>query len=290
MREAGIRVLLHCVSQIAVRYKKVITPLICFFSDFYFRIFVQVKSSPKESLEVVNGVSVVPSCINCQYYHLQKLQGHIDTPIDKCPVCKSALKMLGPIWNGDIDKLEFVDQLLTELKSFNFKTNEKIFGLLMGIKDELEAKVPPLGVYTHIMISEIKSNSPNLKTIMSGLQSLGYVSVQSAVEEKCLKTTAPIPVVYDMLKHLKKTKFPELAYVPKKLQETSYNYQILVSEVKLAKEPNYKEYKPKHAKVPKYFPNPEANWGPKARAKEKRAQPEGKEEEETTLKKHKDST
>jgi tRNA (guanine26-N2/guanine27-N2)-dimethyltransferase len=166
MREAGVRVLLYCVSQIAVRYRKVITPLITFFSDFYFRIFVQVKHSPRLSLEVVHNVSLVPSCINCQYYHLQKLQDRVTVPIDKCPVCKSSLKVLGPIWNGDIDKLEFIDILLKELKSFNFKTNDKIYGLLVGKKDELESGTAPLGVYTHQMISEIKSNAPSLKTIM----------------------------------------------------------------------------------------------------------------------------
>jgi len=166
MREAGVRVLLYCVSQMAVRYKKVITPLISFFSDFYFRIFVQVKHSPKAALEVVHNVSLVPSCVNCQYYHLQKLQDHVTVLIDKCPVCKSSLKILGPIWNKDIDKLEFVDMLLTELKSFDFKTNDKIYGLLVGKKDELESGTPPLGVYMRQIISEIKSNSPNLKTIM----------------------------------------------------------------------------------------------------------------------------
>ena len=115
--------------------------------------------------------------------------------------------------------------------------------------------------------------------------------MQSAIEEKCLKTTAPVIIVYDMMKHLKKTQFKELSYIPKKLLETSYNYQILMSEIKLPKEPNYKEYKPKHSKVPKYFPNPEANWGPKAKAKEKkRVKSEGKEEELPVVKKHKPST
>ena len=166
MREAGVRTLLYCICQIAVRYRMVIKPLVCLFSDFYFRVFVQVKHSPKESLELVSNISIVPSCVNCQYYHLQKLQSHIEVTMDKCPICGSALKMLGPIWNNEIDDLDFINSVLEELKNHELKTADKIFGLLSGKKEELEAKLPPLGMYTHLMISEIKSSSPPLKMIM----------------------------------------------------------------------------------------------------------------------------
>ena len=107
--------------------------------------------------------------------------------------------------------------------------------------------------------------------------------MQSAMEQKCIKTTAPIPVFYDMLKHIKKTKFKELTYLPENLTAESFRYKILAREINLPKEPVYVRTSAKPGRLPRFFPNPEPNWGPKARAKGKKrahAEEEQKGEEE----------
>jgi len=144
----------------------VIEPQLCMFSDFYFRVFIKVRHSPKDCVKLYEKISMVASCVNCQYYHLQNIAAHIDIPMHKCPICSSSLKLVGPIWNGEIHNLEFIKTLISELPKYELKTSKKIIGMLSMIKEEIEMKVPPLGYYTHFMISEIKSNAPNLHSIM----------------------------------------------------------------------------------------------------------------------------
>ena len=77
-----------------------------------------------------------------------------------------------------------------------------------------------------------------------------------------------------------------MPYIPKKLTESDFKYKILSSEINLPKDPDFTQLLPKQSKVPKYFPNPEPNWGPKARAKgKKRTQPEDSKEESNSEKK-----
>ncbi len=276
MREAGLRVLLYCISQAAVKYRLVITPVLTFFSDFYFRVMVKVKHSPKDCLDLVKKVAVVVSCANCQYHHFQKLMVNAEPGLDKCPVCGSMLRLLGPIWNEAIHDIDFIKAMMEALPKQGAKTERKIVGLLTGIKEEIEAKMPPLGLYAHVMISEIKSNAEKLKilsyqlqirsTNRAGLNSLGYHVMQSAMEQKLLKTDTPIAIFYDLLKHIKKHKYTELKYMPDNLPADSFRCKILEKEIKLPKEPDYEITEKKAARMPRFFPNPQPNWGPKARA------------------------
>ena len=87
------------------------------------------------------------------------------------------------------------------------------------------------------------------------------------MEEKCIKTNAPIQVVYDMFKHIKITMHKDIAYFPINLPKESYRYQILNQEIRLPKEPNYTLIESKEDYIPRFFPNPEPNWGPKSKAK-----------------------
>jgi len=74
--------------------------------------------------------------------------------------------MLGPIWDGPIHNIDFINELINELPNLELKTNKKILGLLTGIKEEIELKMPPLGLYVNTMMSELKTNAATLKTIL----------------------------------------------------------------------------------------------------------------------------
>jgi len=87
------------------------------------------------------------------------------------------------------------------------------------------------------------------------------------MEQKCLKTTAPCAIFYDILKHYKKTKFKELRYIPETMAPDAYQRKILEKDITLPKEPIYERQGPKTERLPRFFPNPEPNWGPKPRAK-----------------------
>jgi hypothetical protein len=90
--------------------------------------------------------------------------------------------------------------------------------------------------------------------------------IQSYYDPNLFKTDASSSVIYDIFKKYKKENYSE-DYL-KNVKEDSYKYKLLIKEIKC--EPIFVESKEEPVKC-KYPPHPFPNWGPKARAKEKKS-------------------
>ncbi|VDL89957.1 unnamed protein product [Schistocephalus solidus] len=63
--EQGLRLLLYAIQQAASRHGKVIEPLLSLSIDFYARVFVRVRSSPRGVKHVAAKMALVYSCTGC---------------------------------------------------------------------------------------------------------------------------------------------------------------------------------------------------------------------------------
>jgi tRNA (guanine26-N2/guanine27-N2)-dimethyltransferase len=88
--------------------------------------------------------------------------------------------------------------------------------------------------------------------------------VQSYYDPNLFKTDAPCPIIYDIFKKYKKEN-NEKEYF-KNVKEDSYKYKILEKEIKI----NPLFIESTEELNTKYPQNPFPNWGPKAKAKEKK--------------------
>ena len=105
--------------------------------------------------------------------------------------------------------------------------------------------------------------------LRGALDGLGYKFIQSYYDPNLFKTDAPANVLYDVFNKYKKDVDEKEYY--KNVKEESYKYKILEKEIKV--NPIFVDTDPKegpHVNKGKYLPDPFPNWGPKARAKEKK--------------------
>ncbi|KAM9514139.1 LOW QUALITY PROTEIN: tRNA (guanine(26)-N(2))-dimethyltransferase [Guaruba guarouba] len=182
-----------------------------------------------------------------------------------CEFCQQRHQLGGPIWAEPLHDVPFVQRVLAALERSpqRFQTQERMQGVLSGIAEELSDV--PLYYTLEGLSSTVHCNTPSLLQFSSALLHAGY-RVLSHACRTAVKTDAPPAVLWDILRcwvRLHPVKRERLA-------DTSPAARILAVEPTLqASFAIRADANPSSRKRGlKRFPeNPEAFWGPKARAK-----------------------
>ncbi|EGW34519.1 uncharacterized protein SPAPADRAFT_59952, partial [Spathaspora passalidarum NRRL Y-27907] len=74
--EAGIRLILNSIANTAAKYKKTIEPLLCLSIDYYFRLFIRVKTSPINVKNHASKTVLAYGCNGCGHKLIQPLGAH----------------------------------------------------------------------------------------------------------------------------------------------------------------------------------------------------------------------
>jgi len=149
--EMAKRIALYSISSIAARYKKVIKPLISFNANFYIRLFLIVNDSPDDCKKNGLRYGYIHQCRQCQNrsttpisyiedrgkktgsYKFNNLSGE-----NTCKICDGNMFLAGPFWISELHDKDFVDLVIKELESEEFKYlkyNSRVHGFVSGMKD-----------------------------------------------------------------------------------------------------------------------------------------------------------
>ncbi|XP_078387471.1 tRNA (guanine(26)-N(2))-dimethyltransferase isoform X2 [Cetorhinus maximus] len=249
--EMALRIILHNLDLRANCYQRYIVPVLSVSVDFYIRVFVQVftgqakvKASASYKYTASLGPPVGADCEHCCQRHL----------------------LGGPIWAEPIHDQDFVKRVLesVERNPQRFKTSDRILGMLSMVKEELP-DCPLYHTMDHLS-SVIHCNTPSLLQMRSALLHAGYRVSLSHASKKAVKTDAPSSVIWDIMRCWVKMH----PVKREKLSESSPAFRILSKEPVLQACFDIREdANPKSRKqgLKRFQENPEANWGPKARAK-----------------------
>lgn len=278
--EMALRILLFSLESHANRYKRYIKPLLSISVDFYVRVFVQVFTSPSEVKRSASKHCLVFLCTGCGTFHLQPMGRRIEEGRSKkyppalgppvgpfCDQCGGKFHLGGPIWKEPIHNVEFVDKLLKSVKEKPdlFKTSDRIIGLLSVIEEELSDC--PLYYTVDHLCGVLHCSTPSLIQIRSAVLEAGYQASSSHACKTALKTDAPHNVVWDIMRCWEKLN------PVKRKKENSPGAAILskepVIQVSFEAKPGANPAS-RQKKLLRYQENPEANWGPKPRAKRKK--------------------
>jgi len=278
--EMALRLLLFSLESHANRYKRYIKPLLSISVDFYVRVFVQVFTSASEVKRSASKHSLVFLCTGCGSFHFQPMGRRIEEGLSKkyppamgppvgplCDQCGGKFHIGGPIWNEPIYDAEFIEKLLKSVEEQPglLRTSERIIGLLSVIQEELEDC--PLYYSVDHLCGVLHCNTPSLVQIRSAVIEAGYRASSSHACKQALKTDAPHNVVWDIMRCWEKL------HPVKRKNVNSPGTAILSKEpviqvsfeVKSGANPASRQ-----KKLLRYQENPEANWGPKPRAKRKK--------------------
>lgn len=220
--DSALRIILRSLEQHANVYGRYIKPLMSLSIDFYVRLFVQVFTQQAETKLSASKLSQVYLCKECKTHELQPLGTYTikddskqaasanlavkykfkapDVIVgDKCGICGGRFTMFGPIWNGPIHDVKFLELLKQELQlpdaDQEFGTFRRMQGLVQMCIEELD--VPLFHSFTTIA-SALRLKLPRSKDIMSALVNAGHKVSQSHTNVYGLKTDAPNSVVWEV--------------------------------------------------------------------------------------------
>ncbi|XP_051239722.1 tRNA (guanine(26)-N(2))-dimethyltransferase isoform X3 [Dicentrarchus labrax] len=277
--EMALRIILHSLEQRAGVYQRYIQPLLSVSVDFYIRVFVRVFTGQATVKNSASKQALVYNCVGCGSFHLQRMGRRTSNgkhmkyspatgpPVGpECEHCGQRHQLGGPIWAEPIHNLPFVQKVLSAVSGnpSRFGTSKRIEGMLSMVTEELEDV--PLYYTVDSLSSTIHCNTPPLLQFRSALLHAGHrVSLAHACKN-AIKTDAPPAVLWDIMRCWEKAN----PVKREKLSETSPSFKILASEPSLeacftVREDANPQSRKRH--LTRFQENPQAFWGPKARAK-----------------------
>ncbi|NXF00043.1 TRM1 dimethyltransferase, partial [Menura novaehollandiae] len=275
----ALRIILHSLDLRANCYQRFVVPLLSVSADFYVRVFVRVFTGQAKVKASASKQALVFHCVGCGSHHLQRLgraTSHgsgfkygaaTGPPVGpSCEFCHQRHQVGGPVWAEPLHDPAFVEGVLASLERSpgRFSTEPRIRGMLSVIAEELGDV--PLYYTLDGLSSTIRSNTPSLLQLRSALLHAGFRVSLSHACRNAVKTDAPPAVLWDIMRCWAKLH----PVKQERLLDSSPAARILSVEPTLQASFALREdANPSSRKRGlKRFPeNPEAFWGPKARAK-----------------------
>uniref|UniRef100_A0A8B9KS36 tRNA (guanine(26)-N(2))-dimethyltransferase n=1 Tax=Astyanax mexicanus TaxID=7994 RepID=A0A8B9KS36_ASTMX len=277
--ELALRIILHSLDQRANVYQRYIEPLLSVSVDFYIRVFIRVRTGQATVKHSASKQALVYNCVGCGAFHIQRmgkriLQGkHMKfsaatgPPVGmNCDHCGQRHQLGGPVWAEPIHNLEFVQKVLAAVSGnpSRFGTSKRIEGVLSMVTEELQDI--PLYYVLDQLSSTVHCNTPAMLQFRSALLHAGYKVSFSHACKNAVKTDAPAGVLWDIMRCWEKSN----PVKRERLSETSPALRILSTEPTLQacfdiREDANPQSRKRH--LTRFQENPQANWGPKARAK-----------------------
>jgi len=303
--EMAIRIVLATLERKANVYGRFIVPILSVQMDFYLRVFVRVYTSKAEIKKSAAKMGLVVQSTGCDSFYIQPLAKEVNN-VHKCPsvdvpsVCPEtgeAMRIAGPIWTKPIHNPEFVKCLLDMFKgdeksndSLNFDPNKLgaakiVKGILVAVSEEVPDV--PLHYCLPSLSKILRCSVPPMAKVHGALMNAGYKVSQVHCDSNGLKTDAPPEVVWDVMRAWLRKIEPGLdpskrsKKAAKKISDKSPTSREKARVSILTKEPSIsinfsipgsllsklKKRKENMDRISRWTPNPQPNWGPKARAR-----------------------
>lgn len=277
--EMALRIILHSLDQRAGVYQRYIHPLLSVSVDFYIRVFVRVFTGQSKVKNSASKQGLVYNCVGCGSFHLQRMGRRTSNgkqmkysaatgpPVGpECEHCGHRHQLGGPLWAEPIHDLEFVQRVLSSvsMNPSRFGTSRRIEGILSMVTEELQDV--PFYYTVDNLSSIVHCSTPPLLQLRSALLHAGHQVSLSHACKNAIKTDAPPKVLWDIMRCWEKSN----PVKREKLSPTSPAFKILSTDPSLeacftVREDANPQSRKKH--LTRFQENPQAFWGPKARAK-----------------------
>ncbi len=178
MHEIGLRILLGCLCRDAAKYDRGIEPLVCYTTDHYIRLYVQVNNGKKEANAAMEQL--------------------VQIPATDVPLSKEQNAVVGPLWLGAVENKTVIQEIqsLTSTKELN--TRPLLWRLLQVLEEESDG--PPFFYTTDELSSLLKVSPPTMQHILDSLRDKGFIVTRTHCTPTGFKTNAPLEVITEVFK------------------------------------------------------------------------------------------
>ncbi|XP_035311399.1 tRNA (guanine(26)-N(2))-dimethyltransferase isoform X1 [Cricetulus griseus] len=284
--EMALRIVLHSLDLHANCYQRFVVPLLSISADFYVRVFVRIFTGQAKVKSSASKQALVFQCVGCGAFYLQRLGKASRDPggrtkfsaacgppvTPECEHCGQRHQLGGPIWADPIHDLDFVGRVLEAVTTNpgRFHTSKRIQGVLSVVTESTltSQELPDVPLYYTLdqLSSTIHCNTPSLLQLRSALLHAGFRVSLSHACKNAVKTDAPPLALWDIMRCWEK----ECPVKRERLSESSPAFRILAVEPRLKANFNIRgDANPSSRQqgLKRFQANPEANWGPRPRAR-----------------------
>ncbi len=193
--ENGIRILVGAIVRALGKYDKHAIPLLSHATAHYYRLYLKIGRSAKSANECIKELGFIVYCPNCRHRYHEK--GLAPLVKNKCTLCGSNMKLVGPLWLGKLHDVAFCQAVLTKLKQGNFKTKSQSEKLIKLCKDELDV----VSFYDyHKIAKDLKIPPIPIDKVVNELRCHGYKASRTHISGTSIKTNANIRVLREILR------------------------------------------------------------------------------------------
>jgi tRNA (guanine26-N2/guanine27-N2)-dimethyltransferase len=178
MHETGLRILLGCLCREAARYDRGIEPVLCYTTDHYMRLYIQVHNGKAAANTSMAQYAIIPA--------------------KEVPLSQENASMVGPLWLGKIQKKTAIQEIRTLASSKQLNTKPLLWKFLDLLEEEADA--PPFFYTINDLSSLLKVSPPTMGHIFEHLKQKGYIVTRTHCSPTGFKTNAPFDLVIEVFK------------------------------------------------------------------------------------------
>lgn len=182
MHEIGLRILLGCLCRESAKYDKAIQPILCYSTDHYMRIYIQIQSGKHQT--------------NTSMKHYGYIQ-----PKDIIIQPPKNIQHIGPLWLGPLHSKQAIQEIRTILVHKKLNTKNTIYQLLHLLEEESDA--PPFFYTTEDIAKHHKMSVPSKETIFQRFKEKGYQICSTHFNPIGFKTNASLKEIKQIFKEQK---------------------------------------------------------------------------------------
>jgi len=191
-KELAVRILITSASLAFSKWSFSLKPLLSYVSEHYFRVFAKVKKGKSiASKTVKDNLGYINYCQECLWRKIDK------NPITDCEVCSSKTKVIGKVWIGQIEDLDFIQKCKEKLSEVNWlRTEQRIKKILNLLSNEQI----PLFYDIHKICEKHGLKIPKFKSLQEKLRGKGYFAERTHFWNKGIKSDAPLKFLISSIK------------------------------------------------------------------------------------------
>lgn len=196
--EIAIRILLYNMIISAGRIGIGIKPLISYQHEHFIRTHVQVVKGREYANKQHKEIGFIYLCDKCSYFEVKTITDMSGR--ENCPSCGNKMEKTGPMWIGQINDIQNIQNMLVNLEELDLPSSKKILKLLSGLVKEINDI--PMFYYIPFLVREhIKNKERGIPIIelVEKLNKKGLKSSRTVFDPQGIKTEANYQQIVDIL-------------------------------------------------------------------------------------------
>ena len=187
---AGALVIRAAVHEVSAR------PVFSFAADHYVRLYMELERGKRKADGRLTEIGYIQHCFKCLNRRAVSKREILNSNL--CGHCGSQMEAAGPMWLGELAEGEFCDEMLTYSERSAISSNRRLVRIIQMVRDEIGF---PQGFYgVDKLCSKLKIPSRATGDVISAIESAGFRAVRTHIDERGLKTDAPLGELERMLR------------------------------------------------------------------------------------------